>query len=67
MAGAFGYEAEHYDLSIAMAERRLAPAVRETPEDTLIAAAGISCRTQIFDTTGRKTLHPAEILLDALR
>ncbi|MXW63771.1 MAG: FAD-binding protein [Bacteroidetes bacterium SB0662_bin_6] len=67
MAGAFGYEAEHYDLSIAMAERRLAPAVRKTPEDTLIAAAGTSCRTQIFDTTGRKTFHPAEILLDALR
>ena len=67
MAGAFGYETEHYNLSIAMAERRLAPAVRKTREDTLIAAAGTSCRTQIFDTTGRRTFHPAEILLDALR
>ncbi len=67
MAGAFGYEAEHYDLSIAMAERRLAPAVRNAPKDTLVAAAGISCRAQIADTTQRQALHPAEILLDALR
>ena len=67
MAGAFGYEAEHYDLSIAMAERRLAPAVRNAPRDTLVAAAGISCRSQIFDTTQRQALHPAEILLEALR
>ncbi len=67
MAGAFGYEAEHYDLSIAMAERRLAPAVRNAPQDTLIAAAGVSCRAQIFDTAKRQALHPAEILLDALR
>ena len=66
MAGAFGYEKEHYDLSIQMAERRLAPAVRATPDDTLIAAAGASCRAQILDTTGRRALHPAEILRDAL-
>ncbi len=66
MAGAFGYEAEHYDLSIKMAERRLAPAVRAAAADTLVAAAGTSCRAQIFDTTGRRALHPAEILRDAL-
>jgi len=66
MAGSFGYEAEHYDVSIAMAERRLAPAVRAAAADTLIAAAGTSCRAQIHDTTGRHALHPAEILLDAL-
>ncbi len=66
MAGAFGYEAEHYDVSIAMAERRLAPAVRAAGEHTLIAAAGTSCRAQIFDTTGRRARHPAEILRDAL-
>ncbi len=66
MAGAFGYEKEHYDISIAMAERRLAPAVRAASSDTLIAAAGTSCRAQIHDTTGRAALHPAEILLDAL-
>lgn len=66
MAGSFGYEKEHYDVSIAMAERRLAPAVRATPPDTIIAAAGTSCRSQIKDTTGRQALHPAEILRDAL-
>jgi FAD/FMN-containing dehydrogenase/Fe-S oxidoreductase len=66
MAGAFGYEKEHVDISLKMAERRLAPAVRAASEDTLIAAAGTSCRAQIFDTTGRRALHPAEILLQAL-
>ena len=66
MAGAFGYEAEHYEISIAMAERRLAPAVRASADRTIIAAAGTSCRAQILDTTGRRALHPAEILRDAL-
>ena len=66
MAGAFGYEAEHVALSLAMAERRLAPAVRAAEENTIIAAAGTSCRAQIADTTGRRALHPAEILRDAL-
>ena len=66
MAGSFGYEEEHYDISIAMAERRLAPAVRAAADDTIIAAAGTSCRAQIHDTTGRKALHPAEILRNAL-
>ena len=66
MAGAFGYEKEHYDLSLRMAEHRLAPAVRAAAEDTIIAAAGVSCRAQIRDTTGRQALHPAEILRDAL-
>lgn len=66
MAGAFGYEKEHYDISMAMAERRLAPAVRAASPDTVIAAAGTSCRAQIHDTTGRAALHPAEILRNAL-
>ena len=66
MAGAFGYEAEHVALSLAMAERRLAPAVRAAEESTIIAAAGTSCRAQIADTTGRRALHPAEILCAAL-
>ncbi|MFQ5568131.1 MAG: FAD-binding and (Fe-S)-binding domain-containing protein [Rhodothermales bacterium] len=66
MAGAFGYEKEHYALSIKMAEHRLAPAVRAAAEDTIIAAAGTSCRAQIRDTTGRHALHPAEVLRDAL-
>ncbi len=66
MAGSFGYEVEHYDISIAMAERRLAPAIRAAPAETIVAAAGTSCRAQIHDTTGRIALHPAEILRDAL-
>lgn len=66
MAGSFGYEAEHYEISIAMAERRLAPAVRAVRPETIIAAAGTSCRAQIHDTTGRTALHPAEILRNAL-
>ncbi len=67
MAGSFGYEAEHYDLSIQMAERRLLPAVRSAEPETLIAAAGFSCRQQIEHGTDRRALHPAEILRDALQ
>jgi FAD/FMN-containing dehydrogenase/Fe-S oxidoreductase len=66
MAGAFGYEKEHYDISIRMAERRLAPAVRSAAAETLIAAPGTSCQTQILDTTSREALHPAVILRQAL-
>ncbi|KPK01935.1 MAG: hypothetical protein AMJ56_21515 [Anaerolineae bacterium SG8_19] len=66
MAGSFGYEAEHYDISMQMAERRLLPAVRKAEEDTLIVAAGISCRQQIQHGTDRQVLHPAEVLRHAL-
>ena len=66
MAGSFGYEAEHYEISLQMAERRLLPAVRETATDTLIVAAGTSCREQIKHGTGRQALHPAEVLNAAL-
>ena len=61
VAGSFGYEAEHYDVSIAIAEDRLAPAVRAAPE-AVVVAAGTSCREQIHHTTGRTALHPAEVL-----
>lgn len=67
MAGAFGYEAKHYEISLQMAERRLLPAVRAVSEDTLIVAAGLSCRQQIKHGTQRHALHPAEVLRDALR
>jgi Fe-S oxidoreductase len=67
MAGAFGYENEHYDISMAMAERRLLPAVREQSDDTIIAAAGASCRQQIKHGTGKRAYHPAEILRAALK
>ena len=62
MAGAFGYGADTYDVSMAMGELSLLPAVREAAPDTLIAADGFSCRHQIRDGTGRRALHVARIL-----
>lgn len=67
MAGSFGYEKEHYDVSMKVAELVLLPAIRNTEEETIIAAAGTSCRHQIKDGVGRKSYHPVEILYDALR
>ena len=66
MAGSFGYEEEHYDISMQMAERRLLPAVRDAAANTLIVAAGISCRQQIKHGASRQALHPAEVLRAAL-
>jgi Fe-S oxidoreductase len=66
MAGSFGYEEEHYHLSMQVAELVLMPAVRSASAETLIAAPGTSCRHQIKDCTGRIAQHPAEILHDAL-
>ncbi len=67
MAGSFGYEKEHYDLSMQIGELVLLPAVRQQPGDVIIAAPGTSCRHQIKDGTGKKALHPAEILYAALK
>ncbi len=66
MAGAFGYEKEHYDLSMKVGELVLFPAVRNSSKETIIAAPGTSCRCQIKDGTDRTALHPVEILYDAL-
>ena len=66
MAGAFGYEQEHYEISLKIGEERLLKVVREASPDVEIVAAGISCREQITQTTGRKVRHPAEVLRDAL-
>lgn len=66
MAGSFGYEKEHYDLSNKIGELILFPEVRNASAETLIAAPGTSCRHHIKDGTGRKALHPAEILYRAL-
>ena len=66
MAGSFGYEKEHYELSLKMAERSLAPTVRAAGDDVTIVAAGVSCRQQIAHTTGRVALHPAQVLRQAL-
>ncbi len=67
MAGSFGYEAEHYDISMQIGEMVLFPAVRSLPPDIIVAAPGTSCRHQIRDGTGRRALHPVEILYEALR
>jgi FAD/FMN-containing dehydrogenase/Fe-S oxidoreductase len=66
MAGSFGYEKEHYEVSMKVGELVLFPEVRKATEDTIIVAPGTSCRHQIKDGTGRTALHPIEVLFDAL-
>ncbi|MDZ7740382.1 MAG: FAD-linked oxidase C-terminal domain-containing protein [Bacteroidota bacterium] len=66
MAGSFGYEKEHYDLSMKVGELVLFPVIRECQQSTLIAAPGTSCRHQIKDGTGKTAYHPIEILHAAL-
>ena len=66
MAGAFGFERDHYRVSIKAGERVLLPAVRAADPQTLIVADGFSCREQIAQTTGRQALHPAQVLKMAL-
>jgi Fe-S oxidoreductase len=67
MAGSFGYEKEHYDLSMQVGEDTLFPKIRKTDTDTLIVAAGTSCRHQIYDGTKRTSQHPSTVLLNALK
>jgi len=67
MAGSFGYEKEHYDLSMQVGELVLFPALRAAAPEALIAAPGTSCRHQILDGTGKKALHPVSILFGALQ
>jgi Fe-S oxidoreductase len=66
MAGSFGYEKEHYDISMQIGEDVLFPAVKQLTDSTVIVANGTSCRHQIKDGTHKKALHPVEILFDAL-
>jgi Fe-S oxidoreductase len=66
MAGSFGYEAEHYQLSMKMAEANLLPAVRTAEADTLVVADGTSCRHQIAHGAQRDALHVARVLERAL-
>jgi FAD/FMN-containing dehydrogenase/Fe-S oxidoreductase len=66
MAGSFGYEKEHYDLSMKIGEMVLFPAVREAAEKILISAPGTSCRHHIKDGTGKQANHPVEVLYEAL-
>ncbi|MHB1424552.1 MAG: FAD-binding and (Fe-S)-binding domain-containing protein [Gemmataceae bacterium] len=67
MAGSFGFEAEHYDISMKIGEKTLLPAVREADRDTLIIADGFSCHEQILQGAGRKPLHLAQVIHLALR
>ena len=67
MAGSFGYEKEHYELSMQVGELVLFPAIRNTNDDVTLAAMGTSCRCQIKDGTGREALHPVEIMFEALK
>jgi Fe-S oxidoreductase len=66
MAGSFGYEAEHLDVSLTVGEDRLFPAVRAEGPDTVVAATGTSCREQIFHGTRRSAWHPVELVREAL-
>ena len=67
MAGSFGYEKEHYEVSMKVGELVLFPEVRKAGPEVIIAAPGTSCRHQIMDGTGRRALHPVEVLYEALK
>ena len=66
MAGSFGYEKEHYQLSMQVGEDTLFPKIRNLKKSTIIAAPGTSCRHQVFDGTKRIAEHPISILKNAL-
>jgi Fe-S oxidoreductase len=66
MAGSFGFEKEHYDISVTLGKRRLVPAVAAEPSNTEIVAPGVSCRQQIEHLAGRRARHLAEVLREAL-
>ena len=66
MAGSFGYEKAHYDVSMQIGEQTLFPAIRAAKGDVIICANGTSCRHQIKDGTNRDALHPVTVLKDAL-
>ncbi|MFC3450526.1 FAD-binding and (Fe-S)-binding domain-containing protein [Amycolatopsis speibonae] len=66
MAGSFGFEAEHYETSMAVGRDRLFPALEQEPAETLVAATGVSCRQQIFHGVGRTAWHPLELVREAL-
>ncbi|MBI2214100.1 MAG: FAD-binding protein [Acidobacteria bacterium] len=67
MAGAFGFEARNYDVSVAVGERVLLPAVRDAADDTVVVTDGFSCREQVMQLTGRRPKHFAEVVCEAMR
>ncbi|WP_327139951.1 FAD-binding and (Fe-S)-binding domain-containing protein [Nocardia sp. NBC_01327] len=66
MAGSFGFESEHYEMSLTVGEDRLFPALAAEPHDTIVAATGVSCRQQIFHGAGRTAWHPVELVREAM-
>jgi Fe-S oxidoreductase len=66
VAGSFGFESEHYELSMQIGGARLFPALAEEAEDVLVTATGVSCRQQIAHGAGRAARHPVELVRDAL-
>ena len=66
MAGSFGFEKEHYEISMKVGELVLFPEIRKANNSTIIVASGTSCRHQIKDGTGKIALHPVEVLFDAI-
>ena len=66
MAGSFGYEKEHYQISMQVGEDTLFPKIRNTDENVIIVASGTSCRHQIKDGTKRNSIHPISVLRKAL-
>jgi len=67
MAGSFGYEKEHFDLSNKIGDLVLFPSIRKSDENAIITAPGTSCRHHIKDGTGRIALHPVDVLYEALK
>ena len=66
MAGSFGYEAEHHEMSLKIGELGVLPKMRAASPDTLLAACGTSCRHQIADATGREARHLVRLLDEAM-
>jgi Fe-S oxidoreductase len=62
MAGSFGFEQEHHDISMRIGERKLLPAVREASKEALVIADGFSCKTQVSELTDRRPLHLAQVM-----
>ena len=66
MAGSFGFEREHYDLSLEIGGMRLFPAVNAAPVDAIVTATGVSCRQQIAQGTARRAIHPVTLLRESV-
>ena len=66
MAGSFGFEREHYDLSMRIGAMRLFPAVNAASSDAIIAATGVSCRQQIMQGTARPAVHPVVLIRESV-